>query len=607
MGYIRAKRYESYWLNAAAILCGAIGAAKTAIRDRDLRRLFQWEFAWTVCSAATSIPSYAWLHSAAMSALLAALFFMVGAAVDQRLLKDMRLFDADAGVQRATTGTYDDADFLTAEQEDKYAEEMRDIERDTQFVYGYDKKGRLMGQRVLPEGNLNMAVVAPSGFYKGVSFVVLNGLQMIAQGASGVIASTKDDIFSLLNNIARESGYRTFLLSLRQKELGCSDRINIIDGIGGSLEMAKAVSLAIIQNTSLGERPDYWYRGESNLNAALLAHFSSSPDVSEGDRNLPGLLRFLSMGAEYVEDVLSVQIAEGDPAWNCFNMWRGGDKVPKMQVVQGLGYRYSSFIGGEEMDELLSENDIRFEELAEGKCLIFLVASDGLDAYKAISSMFFTMLFFKLEETAMEAAKESGEASLPGRVKVVIDEAAAVGEIPRYADTLATCRGYGFDVVTMFQDLPQLEELYGKKWRSIMNNSSVKMLLHTDDEMTAKYFSTLCRTFTGIMKRKGSNGAESGSEVRIELMSVSRILGMDPLETLVIISSAPGPMKLKKQMYYADIPGSRLKYVNKRDGKAYRAHPLLKYAKPEPAVLYVPHRKSQIYFNPRMQGMRHEL
>ena len=591
MEYINAKRYTNYWFNALAILAGAFTAIKDTIMEKNPRKLLSKDLLFILLCCLIGLIIGMCVNLVFVTYLTIPFVFIFGAAIDQQFLHKMRMFDTKTRIQRADTGTYDNADFLSGEDEKKYTEEIQDIYEDTQFIYGYNKKGKLLGQKKLPEGNLNMIVCAPSGFYKGVSFVILNILQMIMSGISGVIASTKDDNFAITRKIAEKFGYKTFLLSLREGEIAHSDRINFIAGINGNLDMAKAVSLNIIQNTSLGERPDYWYRGEANLNSALLAHFSSNPMVPEEDRNLPGILRFLSQGPEEIEDTLSYQMSENDPAWSNYSVWKGGDKVPKMQVVQGLAYRYSSFLGGEDMANLLSANDIDFRELVTGKCLIYLVSSDSSDAYKAISSTFFTMLFSKLESMAMENAITTGETTLPKRVKIMIDEAAAMGEIPRYADTLSTCRGYGFDVITIFQDIPQLQKLYEKSWSSVLNNSSVKMLLKTDDEITAQYFSTLCRTYTGVTKRKAPNGSESESEVKVELMSVSRILGMDPLESLVIISSAPGPMMIKKQFYYADIPGSEYVYYNDYDGKEYKAHPLLEYMNKVPAIAYVPHYK----------------
>ena len=492
-------------------------------------------------------------------------------------------YDAFHNVYRAVNTPYGDQDFMSEEEEAIFFDRSNDINDFTGMILGVDSAGYMVSKNEkIDSGSTNTFIVGNTGTKKGVANIIPKGLQMIHAGRSGVIASTKDDNWATLSNIAKENGYTVKVLNLRPGELEHSDGFDMMKIIDERVDVAQAIALCITQNTSPGERPDYWWRGEKHLLFAMLISFSMRKQT------LTDLFKALNLGLDYIEAELH-SISPENPAYDAFCEFSKGGRQPKEQVVQGLAYRLAMFMSGTEMQDILKNDDIDLDLLTKKKCLYFVIVDDKSEAYRALSSTFFFLVFFRLGKLAAQN-KESG--SLDAPVEIILDEAFAVGAIPGFDSVLATTRGYKINITTCLQDIPQLHSMYPDTYKSILNNCGIKVCAHTDDEETAKYFSELAGTFTAESEHKDKNSEVTGvREVKVDLLSVSQIMSKSVDEQIVYITGAEHPtIILKKQLWYADWPGSKFKFFNKYNGSTYYSHPLLKDFKYDPIVNYTPKR-----------------
>lgn len=493
----------------------------------------------------------------------------------------IELWDDDAKVYRSDHHPHGNAHFMTEEEEETVLYRSRNINKWKGFALGIDATGHIVGKRVTKEkrgkGNANAFIAGLSGGGKDTGIVITNTLNLIQNGSSIIVASTKDDTYGITRHIAEANDYNIWVVNLRSKEARHSDGINFLAHVD-SVNAAQEVADSILRNTSPGESVNYWWLGEKALLYAIILYFMDTDEVSFVD-----IVDFISHGTEYVESQMDM-LPKGHPARTQYEIWKGGDPKPKAQVLQGLGYRLAMF-DDPDIQKLVSHNDIDFKKFSEEKSIIYVLADDVSTNYRALTSMFFYTALYELEQIA----KNNG-GHLDNRVGIIINEAFSVGAIPNYPNQISVCRGYGIDIMTIIQEIPQLISMYPDDYKTILNNSGVKILLSTDDEETMDYFIKLSGTFTGFLKNKDAEGNDKGmSESKINLLTVDRIKELpEKDEAIVILGNSKSPLKVKLMHYWADIPGSTYEFFNDHDGKTYHAHPLLKDMKVCSVVDYYP-------------------
>jgi type IV secretory pathway TraG/TraD family ATPase VirD4 len=99
-------------------------------------------------------------------------------------------------------------------------------------------------------------------------------------------------------------------------------------------------------------------------------------------------------------------------------------------------------------------------------------------------------------------------------------------------------RGYRCQLHTFFQDLNQLQDLYGKRWETFLANAGIIQAFTPNDLTTARYFSGL--------SGEGGQGRP--------LLSVGDIMGLDEGRQLIKRSGAAGLVEIPKTVDYYKNP-----------------------------------------------------
>ena len=103
-------------------------------------------------------------------------------------------------------------------------------------------------------------------------------------------------------------------------------------------------------------------------------------------------------------------------------------------------------------------------------------------------ALFITLLCNAL----VSLADSTDEGYLPVRVTLLLDELANIGRIPDYTEKLSTFRGRHIDIISILQDLGQLQKMYpDNEWDTILNDCHVKIVLRANNKTTSDYFSDL--------------------------------------------------------------------------------------------------------------------
>lgn len=590
--YLSHKREENPFLGLLDDFLTLLSIPGNMIKTKSLKPLFSPQIGGLcLCCSLTYILYISCFE--VLPTLVCIPLFLATAFIAEALISKARKYnryDAEHKVFRAVNHPYGMQEFMTTEERKRILEISNNINTFTGLPLGLDQKGRMLAKKEnIDIGNCNALIVGNSGTKKGVANIIPRCLQLCQIGRSHIIVSTKDDNYATMGRILRKNGFKkVWVFSLIPDELEHSDGIDILTIIDGSPEIAQTVADDIVANTSPGEKPDYWYRGERNLLFALLIYFSLM------GKSLTDLYRFLFIGLEQLQIILD-SLPINHPAYGPYRIFRGGDsKNPKAkeQVYEGLGIRFSSFMASPYIQEIMSHNDIDFKRMTQEKCALFVIVPDNTSVYKALSSTFMSVMFFELERIA-KSPKNKG--TLPSPLEIIIDEAFACGSIPGYAGIISTIRGYGVHVTTTVQSIPQLKSMYPDSWESILNDCGIKILVHTDDKITAEYFSILSGTFTAELESKNSmNELSSLRETPVPLLSVSDCLGLDINKQVIYITGANHPtMVIDKLLWYSNWPGSKSPFFNKKDGLTYNSHPLLKDFKYLPVKTHTPAWKRQ--------------
>lgn len=88
----------------------------------------------------------------------------------------------------------------------------------------------------------------------------------------------------------------------------------------------------------------------------------------------------------------------------------------------------------------------------------------------------FTMAIDEVLRTAFSEAQRQG-GRLPHPLLVVLDEAAAIAPLPELDSLAATCASHGIVLLSVFQDLAQVQARWGQRADSIINNHRTRVLL----------------------------------------------------------------------------------------------------------------------------------
>jgi type IV secretion system protein VirD4 len=167
----------------------------------------------------------------------------------------------------------------------------------------------------------------------------------------------------------------------------------------------------------------------------------------------------------------------------------------------------------------------------------------------------FTALLEHVIERAYVRHATSGSASRP--LLIVLDEAANIAT-PRDLDTLAsTAAGTGIQLMTVWQDMAQIQARYGQRAATVVNNHRAKLVLSgVSDEPTLRYVSQLVgdrefRSDQVSLDSTGRHGTSTGHPYFRALAPSDALRRIAPGEALLIYGHLP-PASIQLRPWFAD-------------------------------------------------------
>ncbi len=405
------------------------------------------------------------------------------------------------------------------------------------------------GRRLIAgEDRASVVVVGPTTISLKTSGFAIPAL-LEWQGPA-VATSVKSDL--LLRTIARRRSLgRTMVFDPTGLTGIESVKATPLSGCG-SWHGAKRVAHRLASSARSGgasglEDADFWYEAAKKLLEPLLFAAASSGG------SMADVIRWLNDGAEAEQEVTARLIETGSAdalsAWNA--NWNREERQ-RSSIYTTAETILAAFADPRVLDASSEAGYTPAELLDGGANTLYLCASDH--EQERLRSLFATMIS-ELVAVVSDFSAQTGEPIDPPLL-IVLDEAANIAPVPELDGLASTGAGKGIQLVTVFQDLAQVQARYGKRAQTIVNNHRAKVFASgISDPDTLDYISAVVgqgefRQRSETAGERGSTSATEGSMYR-DLAPANVVRGARPGSALLLYGHLP-PARLSLRPWFED-------------------------------------------------------
>ncbi len=145
----------------------------------------------------------------------------------------------------------------------------------------------------------------------------------------------------------------------------------------------------------------------------------------------------------------------------------------------------------------------------------------------------------------------------PLPVCFMLDELATLGHLQTVENAVGLAAVYGIQLVTVFQDVAQMRDLYKGRWASFIGNAGVRVLFNLDDYDTAKYWSDfiggkLVQTRSTQQDMYGFEGNSNVSEAMRPLIPPDKLMMDYASGKMLVLMTGAHPIETSRIAYYKD-------------------------------------------------------
>jgi type IV secretion system protein VirD4 len=282
-------------------------------------------------------------------------------------------------------------------------------------------------------------------------------------------------------------------------DLENSDGYNCIHDIAEDPELVPTIAEIIIKNTSNAkDRQNFWENAEKNLLSALLYYMGSACDdngtlLPIEERSLGAIYRLLCNESFAQISRLIDKLPSGHPARAPFGLIHDIPVQNRSNVVLGLGNRLGVF-QNKMVDCITKYNDIDITLPGQKPCCYYCIISDQDGSLEFLSSMFFSLLFWRLSKYAR---RYGDNGRLRQKVNICLEEFSNIGHLSDFLRIISVIRSRNIACQLVIQSIAQISDRYpGTQWEEIISNIDWQLFLGCNDMMTAEYISKQCGMVT---------------------------------------------------------------------------------------------------------------
>lgn len=141
----------------------------------------------------------------------------------------------------------------------------------------------------------------------------------------------------------------------------------------------------------------------------------------------------------------------------------------------------------QELREIMSYDELELERLGERRTAMFVIISDTDDTFNFVVAIMYTQLFNLL----CDKADDEYGGRLPYHVRLLLDEFANIGQIPKFDKLIATIRSREISASIILQSQSQLKTIYRDAAETILGNCDTMLFLGGKEGSTLKEISEI--------------------------------------------------------------------------------------------------------------------
>lgn len=355
---------------------------------------------------------------------------------------------------------------------------------------------------------------------------------------SMIISDPKGELFHYTSDFLKKVGYKVLVLDFKTAEK--SNKYNFLDPVieavrEGNIALAESRA-SDIATTLVGESKTekIWSDGEKSvIKTGIMAVVMENQDNPEY-QNMTNVYHFIAeMCAEQEDKTMLIDtfldsLPRNHPAITSFAAARIAPSRTRASFFTSALTTLSIFVDSY-ISSMTSSSEIKADDLAESKTVLFLILPDEKLTSYPLCSIFINQMYMKLVEIA-----DSKGGRLPSRVNFILDEFGNFATIPNFAGFLTVGGGRKIRFNLFIQSISQLNEKYGDNVsQNILDNCYVWNYLKTNNDVTAEKISKRLGTYT-ISSWSESNSSSGGAVNHSKSMNLSQRALLTPAEVIML-------------------------------------------------------------------------
>jgi type IV secretion system protein VirD4 len=354
-----------------------------------------------------------------------------------------------------------------------------------------------------------------------------------------VITDPKKELCIETADMMKKHGYNIKIFDVKDFSGDCWNPFNYFYNQTDVISFVKSLMINTDGEKKGGEA--FWDNASMFLFNAIIFYLIEKCPPS--DRNLVNVKRLIKLAIVEEEedgpgyksplDSLFDDLEKENPKSLALDNYRSfklaGNKTLKSIIISCAARLY--FIGIEEIDNMLKKDEIEIEKIGYEKTVLYIVISDTDSTYNFLAGMFIDQLFKVLIHKADKTRKKPF-------IHFFLDEFANIGKLNYFCEKLSTIRSRNISATVILQNLQQLEKLYEKQDKSIIENCNTKLVLATSESakwVSEKLGAMTIETKTGS-KSKGRNKSSSTNEGQMKrnLLDPNEVEQLDKTKCIIM-------------------------------------------------------------------------
>lgn len=222
----------------------------------------------------------------------------------------------------------------------------------------------------------------------------------------------------------------------------------------------------------------YYEAPEEEQNFSTLLEFINASETREEDEEFKNAV-----------DLLFEELERDEPNHFAVRQYKkyklAAGKTAK-SILISCGARLAPFDIAE-LRELTSYDEMELDMIGDQRTALFIVISDTDDTFNFVVAMMYSQLFNLL----CDRADDVHHGRLPYHVRILCDEFANIGQIPKFDKLIATIRSREISASIILQSQSQLKTIYKDAADTIVGNCDCTLFLGGKEKSTLKELSEI--------------------------------------------------------------------------------------------------------------------